>query len=96
MSRKTDDFLEIMYNSCPWVLLFGALFLGMCAKPVVGKKEPKRTPTILKSDAAAKIYTAQTPEKLARIMKLYGRFDKQKTAQFGVFARRMDKLNQGK
>ena len=50
----------------------------------------------LKQIYTAQIYMAQTSEELPRIMKLYGCFDKQKTAQFGVFARRMDKLNQRK
>ena len=97
MSRQKWHLDDFIYCGA-WFALFGAWWcLGMCSSSALkDSKNTADTPRLKSTNAQNQIYTASTPQELSRIMKLYGRFDKQKTAQFGVFARRMDKLNQGK
>ena len=92
MSRQKwymDDFI----NCGLWFLLLGSwFFMGLCSHTVHEAREayaPKTaaTPCSKSTNAPKQIYAAQKPEELKRLMELYGRFDKQKTAQFGVFAR---------
>lgn len=100
MSRQKwymDDFI----NCGLWFVLFGTLFFGLCSAPSVSveKKCDNNTAgtTHSKSTNAPKqIHTAQNPEELKRMIELYGRFNKQKTAQFGVFARYNKINNMGK
>lgn len=97
MSRQKWHLDDFIYCGA-WFALFGAWWcLGMCSSTVLkDSKNTADTPRLKSTNAQNQIYTASTPQELSRIMQLYGRFNKQKTAQFGVFARRMDKLNQGK
>jgi hypothetical protein len=96
MSRQKwylDDFV----HCGAWVMLFGTLCFGMCASPFMAKDSKNTTdaPRSKSTNTQNKIYTASTPQELSRIMQLYGRFNKQKTAQFGVFAHYNEINNMG-